>query len=483
MVLPGDSRGLDPYTASANNVADGSRLSALYDVLLWTDPTTGGVQPQLAESLSPEGVDTSSWVLTLRPGVRFTDGAELNAEAVKRAWEAHLKPQLRSISAVLVTTLKLTVVDNLRLRIKLPAPNANFDRAVTRNLNFIPSPRTLETDQSIAASAKAPVGAGPFKLREWVPGQRMTFDRNPDYWQKDRPYLDSVTFVVNPDTAQAAKTIDAGKADITVSTDMLLINEARQRGLAVGDIPLNGGLMIAFNMRKNRAFANPDLRRAVVLSLSTDAIDKRFYAGAGAPAKGIFGSSSPLANIQLSAPQNEPETAATLFASLTDNGRKPIDITYVIPRSPKAEAIAQYIKETVEKASNGGVRWKIESEDIPNFIKRTSGEANFDASVYQIWAEDPEPTIYQFLHSKGGYSNITGYNNADVDAALDSARQATSQSARSEAYTRLQVEVNRDLPYFVYQEAVAAYLCAPRLTGVQLFNDGVLLFDRIGLRA
>ncbi|NUU21194.1 MAG: ABC transporter substrate-binding protein [Streptomycetaceae bacterium] len=490
MLLPGDARGLDPYTASASNVADGSRLSALYDVLLWSDPSTGTLRPQLAESLQPEG-DASVWILTLRSGIRFTDGADLDAEAVKRAWEAHKLPQLRSLAAPTVATLGLTVLDKLRLSIKLPAPNANFDRMVARTLNFIPSPKTLENAQTVDASRRAPVGAGPFRLREWVPNDHMTFERNPDYWQRDKglPYLDSVTFKVNVDTPSGSRIIDEGGADLTVSTDALLINDARQRGLSVGEIPLNGGLMVAFNMRPEqdkkkppRPFANPDLRRAVVLSLSTAEIDRRFYNSAGAPAKGIFDSSSPLANTQLTSPENDEPQAAALFAQLTQNGRKPVEITYVVPNSPKATAIAQYVKERIETVSKRTVTVNVAAEDIPNFIKRTSLDGNFDVATFQLWADDAEPTIFQFLHSQGGNTNLTGYNNPEVDAALEEARLATDPGQRREAYTRVQVQLNKDLPFLVYQEAVAAYVCDPKVTGLQLFNDGVLLFDRIGIR-
>lgn len=489
MLLPGDARGLDPYSASANNVSDGSRLSALYDVLVWSDPSTGTVRPQMAESLVAEK-DPSIWTLTLRPGITFTDGVDLDAEAVKLAWEAHLRPSLRSLGGTAIRGVKLSVQDKLRLRIELPTPNANFDRMVSRMLNFIPSPKTLVNDETVAASSKAPVGAGPFKMREWVPKAHMTFDRNPNYWQKGRPYLDSVTFKVNQDTPSGARLVDEGAAELTVSTDAVLIGDARKRGLGVGEIPLNGGLMVAFNVRPAaadkkapaRALNNADLRRALVLSLSTTDIDQRFYQSAGAPAKGIFDSSSPLANIQLASPENEPAEATRLFMKETQNGAKPIELSFVVPDSPKARMIAEFIKGRVEQLSNGSVKLNIAALDIPTFIKTTSLEQNFDIATFQLWADDPEPVLYQFLHSQGGLSNLTGYNNPQVDAALDAARRQTDTGLRSEAYVRVQVQLNQDLPFFVYQEAVAAYVADPKVTGLQLFNDGILLFDRIGLR-
>lgn len=489
ILLPGDARGLDPYSASASNVADGSRLAALYDVLVWSDPSTGTVRPQMAESLVSDQ-NTALWTLTLRPGITFSDGAELDAEAVRLAWATHQRPELRSLGLTAIAGVKLTVMDKLRLRIELPSPNANFDRMVSRLLNFIPSPKTLATPETIKASKRAPVGAGPFKIREWVDKSHMTFDRNPNYWQKGRPYLDSVTFRVNPDTPGAARMIDEGKADLTVSTDALLIGDARDRGLSVGDVPLNGGLMIAFNMGRKtpdgkippRPFADANLRRAVVLSLSATEIDKLFYDGIGSPARGIFDSTSPLASIQLASPENQPAEATRLFMQVTQNGSKPLELTYAVPDSPKARTIAEFFRTRIAELSKGSVKLNLVIEDIPTFINRTSLEGNFDATVFQLWADDPEPALYQFLHSQGGFSNVTGYNNPAVDESLRLARLNADSDRRSDAYKRVQVELNKDLPFFVYQEAVAAYVCDPKITGTQLFNDGLLLFDRIGVR-
>ncbi len=483
VLLPGDSRGLDPYTANSNNLADGSRLTALYDVLLWSDPSTGTIRPQMAESMLADP-ETRVWTLTLRDGIAFTDGAWLDAAAVKRAWEKHLDPKLQSRAFAVVKPLKLTVVDRLRLKIELPSPNANFDRTVAHSLNFIPSPRTLESEQAFAASAKAPVGAGPFALREWVPNSHMTFDRNPTYWQKEKPHLDSVTFRIDPNTENAVKIIDSGDADLTLNTNPLSLADARRRGLGTGEIQLNGGTMFIFNTRTDPKvpLADPDLRRAIVYSLSTAEMNKRFFDGKGTPASGLFHSASSLANPQLSMPENEPATAAALFAKVTDNGRNPVTLRFLIPDSVSSTAMGQYVKEQVESVSKGAVSVELQPEVIAEYIKRTYGRPDFDIATFQVSAPDPEPAIYDFLHSASGPSNVTGYRNPAVDAALQNARLAVDRTLRTEAYTRVQMQLISDVPFFVFQENIVSSVANRRLTGVQLINDGLFLFDRLGVR-
>ncbi|WP_346012186.1 ABC transporter substrate-binding protein [Streptomyces sp. SID3343] len=477
ILLPGEERGLDPFTASYSNVADGNRLSALYDVLVWTDPTTGGVHPKLAESLVSDQ-SAKVWTLTLREGVKFSDGSLLDAATVKANWEAHRNPEVRSLVGGVLRDVVLTEVAPLQLRIELPSSNANFDHTVARNLSFVAPKRLVATPDGRFELKHAPIGAGPYKLKEWLPGRELRLERNPDYWQKDRPYLDEVVFRVDKDVEGANKAIQAKKADLTITTDAQNIAAAREMGLVGEDSRLNGGLMVAFNTRKP-PFQDPAARRAVVLGLSGAEIDRRYFGGRGNSAQGIFDSRSPLANINLSAPENRPEEARALFAKLTNDGKKPFVFRYLVPDSPKPRQVAEYIRQTLEQYP--AVTVIVEVADMASLVTRASGN-DFDSTVFQLWADDVEPTIYQFLHSKGGLSNVTGYANDIVDAALEDGRRYTDAASRRDAYTRLQNQVNRDLPYWVYSEAVSASVHRPDLIGIQLFNDGLIHFDAIGLR-
>lgn len=65
---------------------------------------------------------------------------------------------------------------------------------------------------------------------------------------------------------------------------------------------------------------------------------------------------------------------------------------------------------------------------------------------------------------------------------MNDARLLVQMDARREQYTRVQLQLNKDLPFWVYQQAANAVVFDPRLTGIQPFADGVLLFDRLGLR-
>ncbi|MGC0416761.1 ABC transporter substrate-binding protein [Embleya sp. AB8] len=477
ILMPGEERGLDPFTASYSSVGDSNRLAAIYDVLVWTDPNTGGVRPKLAESLVSDQ-SARIWTLTLRANLRFSDGSSLDAGTVKANWEAHRDPSVRSLVGGPLRGVQLTEVSALQLRIELPSSNANFDHTIARNLSFVAPRRLAATPEGRFELKHAPVGAGPFKVKSWEPGKELRLERNPQYWQHNRPYLDEVVFRVDKDVENADKTIRAKHADLTLTTDPQTLAQARADGLAAEDSRLNGGTMVAFNVRKG-PFADPNARRAVTLALSSTEINRRFYAGRGDPARGIFDAGSPLANVNLAAPENRPDAARALFAQVTANGSKPFVFRYLVPDSAKMRATAEYIRQTLE--GYPGVTVIVEVTDMASLVTRLAGN-DFDATVCQLWADDVEPTIYQFLYGKAGLSNITGYANDVVDAALEDGRRSTDPAARRDAYTRLQNQVNRDLPFWVYSQAVIGAVHRSDLVGIQLYNDGLIHFDAIGRR-
>ncbi|MDI2124975.1 ABC transporter substrate-binding protein [Yinghuangia seranimata] len=475
-LLRGESLSLDPFVSGYSSASDGSRLAAIYDTLVWTNPATGAVEGQLLESLIPTDNSGSTWRLRLRPNIRFSDGEPFNAEAIRLNWERHGQEQVHSPQRAAAAGLKITVLDDLELSVRLPAPNANFDRTVARHLSFIAAPNAIAS----GTLGEKPVGAGPFVLGpgDWVKNRSMTLKRNPAYWQTGRPYLDQVVFKAEPRTEAAVSSIADSDADVTVTVDPLGVRLAKDKGLSVEALHLSGGEMLSFNTAVG-PFADPDARRAVALSLSGAAINDIAFHGAGTPARGIFSDDSPLANNQLAAEENDPVRSAQLWAKVTRNGTKPFTATLIAPEQPSSRALGQYV--AAELAKYPAVSVRVDVVDLMTFIQLTVIKHTFDVRLGQLWADDPEPSVHDYLYGSSP-ANCCLYNNPDVNAALDLARAGTDTATRRNAYTEVQVALNKDMPVWVYQEAVAGAIHGPRVTNVQLFNDGIVLMDRVGLR-
>lgn len=280
-----DARSLDPFLPSYAAQADGNRMAALYDSLVWTNPVTGSVQPQLAESLVPvEGGGNKIWSLRIRPNLRFTDGTVFDAASVKINWDTHAVPTTKSRQRDATVGMKSQIgADALELRIILDKPNGNFDRLVARSLSFIASPKAIA--EGVDKLAEHPVGAGPFMLPEggWVKGDHLTLVKNPTYWQGPaKPFLDSITFRFEGSGSAAVDKVKKGRADIANVSDAFTLKAARDAGIGVESLALSGGQLLSFDTSGGPT-ANPEVRRAIVLALSSEEINKRVYGGAGTP--------------------------------------------------------------------------------------------------------------------------------------------------------------------------------------------------------
>lgn len=472
----GEAPTMDPFGVPADAVVYGNRLAAVYDLLVETSPSTGGTVPRLAAALEPSA-DYREWVIRLRPGVRFSDGAPFDAAAVKKTWDMHAAPEVRSVHAGAMQGVRTAVRDPLALVVSLDEPNANFDRTVSRHLNFIGSPVALA---DLAAFRTRPVGAGPFVVTEWVKGERQVFARNPAYWQGSPP-LDGLVFRVVPDQEQHVGAIADGKNLVSVVNSARVAEHARRRGIGTSRVPVSGGQMLVFNTTTT-PFDDPRARRAVALALSTKAINELAFDGVGTPARGIFTTASPLANIHLTAPADNPEEAERLFAELASStrrdGSKGVRFSLLVPPVSETQKIAEYIVTTLN--AHSGVEVTTQQATVEELVDRVRVRQDYQASFFQLWADDPDPVIYGFLKS-GSPGNVTHYAHRDVDAGLAAGRAAATVAARRDAYTRVQVQVNSDLPCWVYAESESVGLWGASVRGVRMFNDGLVDLYQLGL--
>ena len=219
--------GLDPIRMPGYASGDGPIAFSLYDTLMRWDDESGRVVPQLAQSLATD--DHTTWTLTLRQGVTFTDGTPLDAAAVMfNLQRMKDTPTALSIGqASLIEAMEVVSADVLELTLVSPLPH--FDVNFTKGLGYIASPAAIE--QHGDDYGNNPVGAGPFMVGEWTRGDHLTLVRNPNYWNAPLPKLDSITFRAIPDNAQRVNVLKTGEAQITYATDATSVDELVDGGL------------------------------------------------------------------------------------------------------------------------------------------------------------------------------------------------------------------------------------------------------------
>ncbi len=167
---------------------------------------------QLAESMEPNA-DATVWHIKLKPGITFHDGSELTVDDVIYTFKRILDPANDTLRQArgnidMIDPAGMEKIDKTSMTVKLLRPWSDLVSAVGQRYISI-----------IKNGAKAPwtvenfIGTGPFKLTEWVPGQRYTYVRNDNYFEDGKPYLDGVVAIGIPDPVARVNALVAGQVD------------------------------------------------------------------------------------------------------------------------------------------------------------------------------------------------------------------------------------------------------------------------------
>ncbi|GIK98641.1 MAG: peptide ABC transporter substrate-binding protein [Alphaproteobacteria bacterium] len=203
-----------------------SMIKSLFDGLMDYKPGTTELMPDLAESYEISA-DGTVFTFKLRQGVKFHNGRELTASDVKYSIERVVNPATQSPGQGFFASIKgfdemaggsatelsgVTTPDDHTVVFELTRPDATFLHVMALNFSFAVPKEAV--DEHGADFATHPVGTGAFKLREWTLGQRVVFERNPDYYREGVPYLDEITFEIGQEPTVALLRLQRGEVDI-----------------------------------------------------------------------------------------------------------------------------------------------------------------------------------------------------------------------------------------------------------------------------
>src|SRR5581483_6545787 len=287
----GDASSLDPEMVGGTYVH--SILSTIYDLLVYQDPTDGSIQPGLAASweVSPDGL---VYTFKLQPNARFHDGNPVTAEAVRFTLERAVDPAYRPnnvASARLMIAYDHTeVVDDLTARVYLKEPQANFlPSVVGRTQLAIVSPRAVER-LGVEAFGENPVGTGPFRFVEWVRGDRIVVERNPDYqwgssiFHQGPAYLDRIVFRFIPEGTTRGAALESGEVNaidgVPEADQSRLESDSRFEVIKIRKNGSPGRLEL--NNREGPTAELP-VRVAINQAIDREAINRTIYYGVHVP--------------------------------------------------------------------------------------------------------------------------------------------------------------------------------------------------------
>lgn len=212
---------LDPATAAGttNNFS----IAQVTESLLELDPDTWEPSPGLAERWETND-DASEWTLFLREA-EWHDGKPLTAKDAAYSIGRHLSKEggssLHSNYAPFLDAGGVQVVDERTLKLKLKQPNSF--------LYLVLGAHRAQIVQDGTSDFGSLVGTGAFRLKSFAPGQSFELDRNPGYWQADRPFLDGVRGIAIPEVAGQVRSVVSSGSHIATDVDFTGAQEAERR--------------------------------------------------------------------------------------------------------------------------------------------------------------------------------------------------------------------------------------------------------------
>jgi peptide/nickel transport system substrate-binding protein len=202
--LPLEPPFLDPTAGPASAIREVTYAN-LFEGLTRIGPD-GGVRPALAKSwsISPDGL---TYRFALQTGVKFHDGTAFDCSIVKFSYDRAVAPDSKNAQKGLFAPIKETscpTPDTAQVVLKQPTSTFLFNMAWGDAVMVAP--------HSADANKTSPVGTGPFRLKQWVKGDRIVLERNPDYWGH-KPALSMVTFKIMGDPSAATAALLGGDLD------------------------------------------------------------------------------------------------------------------------------------------------------------------------------------------------------------------------------------------------------------------------------
>ena len=259
----------------------------LYDSLLSTDPETGEVIPHLAKDIKVSD-DMTKYTITLREGVKWSDGKEITSDDVVFTWNEIILAGLGNTSlrdSVLIDGEypKVSKVDKYTVEFSIKKPFAPFLRSVGTQIApkhifekaVQKGNRYFDSYLGTTVNPKDIVSSGAFMLEEYVPAQRVVFKRNPDYYVIDEekrllPYIDKYVILIVGDLNNELLKFEAGELDVIAvrGKDVPRFKEKEKKSdfklYNLG--PNTGTMFLAFNMNtrmnKDGAFYVDPIKQA-----------------------------------------------------------------------------------------------------------------------------------------------------------------------------------------------------------------------------
>ena len=432
--------------------------------------------------------DGLSWTFHLRPGVKWHDGQDFTSADIAFSlgvWKTRHARGRQSYAPV--TSVDTPDPHTAIFRLSRPAPYL-ATKFSSYESPVIPRHVFEGTDISANPATTAPIGTGPFRFKEWARGNHVILERNPDYWDEGKPYLDRIVFRFIADASSRAAALETGEAQLGALTPVPLSEMARLTATpnlmatTAGYDYMAPVLLLQINVRR-KPFDDRRVRQALAYAINRDQLTRTVWFGFGKPA------TSPVPSVirawytteGVATYPFDPKRAEALLdeAGLkrgADGKRFHMQLDPLAQGSDYLRS-SEFIKQQLGRI---GVEVELRTGDYASYVRRLYTDYEFDTTVnYNGAFPDPSAGLQRIYWSKAAQRGvpsvaITGYEDAAMDHDFEDALIQNDAKARWDDFADMQRRAMVDLPLIPLMEMRFITVASKRLIDHTITADGVI---------
>jgi peptide/nickel transport system substrate-binding protein len=457
--------GLDPNLVTA--FSSFRRVDFLYNKLVRYNDRLQ-IEGDLAESW--EYQDSRTVTFRLRRNVRFHSGAEMTSEDVKFTLERVLDPATRSPGRSFVDVISaIETPDKYTVRLKLSLPLASLLSGLASGNLSIVEKAAVQRSGNLQRTV---AGTGPFMLAEWVPDNFMRLVKNPNYFRRGSPKIDTLIIRVIPDQASLLAGVRTRALDMaTINQGPVITAAKREANLQVLQKPGLNLRIFAFNTSR-KPYDDARVRFAFAWAINRQAIVNTAEFGFAA-VSGPIPAPTPWATPVSRLPSYTPNVQRA--KQLLAEAGYPNGFNTRIVTSPTYEggvAVAQVIQEQLRAI---GVNATLDTIEWGTYINRWVAR-DFDTMI-ELRGGDPDPDrfLYRTFHSTGAVNNFL-FKDAPIDRLLERGRVNVDPDARKVIYADLEKALIEAAPAVFLYTPMETQVLQGYVRGFKIIGNGALYF-------
>jgi peptide/nickel transport system substrate-binding protein len=455
------------HTLAVESTVIGAIFSGLVRV-----KSDGTFEPDLAQSYRIEDGGLT-YRFSLRPGLEWQDGTPLTSADVLFTYQTYVDP--KTLTAYLLGWDKVDRVetpDATTVVFRMKEVFAPFLLLVAGNAVL---PRhVLSGTQDIRKDPfnRAPVGSGPFRLKDWQTASQIVLEANPRYW-RGRPKLDRLVFKIVPDATAQVNQLEAGEVDIIGVAQPAQWDQVRGMAPAIATASYDDTRYALVQLDEYAALKEVAVRQALDYATPKRDIVSGILRGLATPAYGDVPPGSPYLASKVEHHDYDLGRAKALLQQagftmqngvMTRDGQ-PLQVPlYTVSSSPTFVQVAQVLKDSWSKV---GVQTDVTTMEAATLFSDQGPQWNGkDAALIFSWGQGTDPYNYVNWSSKQIPNNENDpgengerYVNATIDELVVRGAQVTDVGARRQVYDQIQQILAREVPviFLYWPQALFAY--------------------------